>query len=140
MASVDPDDDEIRRFVVQRYGYDPDRHERRHQVIAAVDNKREWNRLLSEASAALKQRRAAGENIAPSEHISGVVLEPGHRRRARNGRLLWRALEHGAGSDPRLADLELPSNMASYSALRPGFFRRRGVFRRLGVFRRRLTD
>ncbi|MBJ7610555.1 MAG: hypothetical protein JF887_14190 [Candidatus Dormibacteraeota bacterium] len=48
MATVDPDDDDIERYVVRRYAHDFRRHERRHQIVAAFDNKREFLRLLGE--------------------------------------------------------------------------------------------
>ena len=111
MAAVNPDDDEIRRYVVRRYAYDPQRHERRHQVIAAVDNEREYRALLKEVDTQLRRRQAAGEEIDPCEHISGVVLEPGYRRLQQNGRLLRRAIQHGADIDELLGHLELPRNV-----------------------------
>jgi GNAT superfamily N-acetyltransferase len=120
MAAVDPDDDEIRRYVVRRYAYDPQRHERHHQVIAAVDNEREYRVLLEEADAQLRRHRAAGEEIEACEHISGVVLEPGHRRLQQNGRLLRRAIQHGADIGEVLEDLELPRNVGVIRAGRPG--------------------
>jgi hypothetical protein len=43
VAEVDPDDDSIRRFIVRHYRYDPDRHERRHVVVAAFDSEREFD-------------------------------------------------------------------------------------------------
>jgi hypothetical protein len=51
MAKVDADDDTIRRFVVQHYRYDPDRHERRPVVIAAFDNEAECEASMHEAQA-----------------------------------------------------------------------------------------
>jgi hypothetical protein len=69
---------------------------------------------MDEAQADLERRRAAGENVHRSEHISGMKLEPGYKRRAQNGRLIFRALSHGAW-DPRLDDLERPPEMSSYS-------------------------
>jgi hypothetical protein len=38
MATVDADDDAIWRYIVRRYAHDPQRHERRHQIVAAFDN------------------------------------------------------------------------------------------------------
>jgi GNAT superfamily N-acetyltransferase len=119
MAAIDPDDDEIRRYVVRRYAYDPQRHERRHQVIAAVDNEREYRAVLKEADTQLRRRRAAGEAIEACEHISGVVLEPGHRRLQQNGRLLRRAIQHGADIDELLRHLELPPNVGVIRAGQP---------------------
>lgn len=112
MAAVDPDDDDIRRYVVRRYVYDPTRHERRHQVVAAFDNKREFLRSIKSLSADLQRRRDAGESGDPREDFTGVTLEPGDRRRQQAGRLLGQAMRHGATlSDAFLDQLELPQGM-----------------------------
>ena len=121
MTRVDPDNDDIRRYVVRRYAYDLQRRERRHQVVAAFDNKREFQALFDEASAQLSRDRAAGNATDPREHYSGVVLEPGDRRRQQNGRLIRKAIARGVNPDALLDDLELPSNVGILRARRrPG--------------------
>ncbi len=42
MATVDPNDDNIKLYVVRLYAYDPEHRERRHQVVAAFDNEQEF--------------------------------------------------------------------------------------------------
>jgi hypothetical protein len=116
VARVDPDDDNLRRYIVRHYRYDPERHERRHVVVAAFDSRREYNGCFQAASAELERRKAAGEEVDPTEHVSGTVHEPGHRRRAANGRLVMRALGHGVAAGPWLDQLEMPSNMAVFGA------------------------
>lgn len=91
MAQVDPDDDDIDRWVVRRYAYDPTRHERRHQVVAAFDNESQFLALLAQSQERLQQRRDAGEDIDVHEHYTGVHLEPRYRQRQENRRLIWRA-------------------------------------------------
>ena len=113
MGSVDLDDDGIRRFVVRRYAYDPERHERRHVVVAVVDNRREFERLFDVLSDELERRRVAGEDVDPREHVSGIVMEPGHLQRQRNAHVLKRAVKHGVWS-PALAELDLPSSVALF--------------------------
>jgi hypothetical protein len=130
VASVDPDDDGLRRYIVRHYRYDPARHERRHVVVAAFDSRREFDACLQAVSEDIAQRRAAGEHVDPGEHVSGVVHEPGSRRRAANGRLVMRALRHGIAPGQWMKDLELPSNMAIYSA-HGRFPRRQGRLGRL---------
>ncbi|HUZ70583.1 MAG TPA: hypothetical protein VMU65_12820 [Candidatus Saccharimonadales bacterium] len=120
MARVDPDDDSIERFVVRRYAYDPERHERRHQVVAAFDNHREYMKLISKLSEDLKRRRAAGESVDPKEHFNGVALEPGYRRRHAAGHLLSSASRHGVSLPDAVMDqLELPSNMGFLRSVSP---------------------
>ncbi len=90
VATVDSDDDNIQRYVVRHYAHDQERHERRHQFVAAFDNEREFLSLLRWLNADLDRRREGGDAIDLSEHYSGVMLEPGYRRRQRNGRILMR--------------------------------------------------
>ncbi|MCW2570892.1 MAG: hypothetical protein JWO88_950 [Frankiales bacterium] len=115
MASVDYDDDGIRRFVVRRYAYDPARRERRHIVVAVLDNKRDFDRVFERYTQELQRRRDDGEPVDPREHISGHVLEPGHLARTANGHLVRRAIERGVYPD-RLRDVELPGNIAVFTA------------------------
>lgn len=113
LVKVDPDDDDIRRYVVRHYDFDPERHERRHRVVAAYDNRREFEETIKARSKELDSRRAADEFINPLEYYSGAVLEPGHKRRADAGRLLKRAIAHNVVlSDATLRGLELPGNVA----------------------------
>jgi hypothetical protein len=113
MAAVDPDDDEIQRYVVRRYAHDPQRHERRHQVVAAFDNEREFRRLLDRLAGDLQGRRDAGEPIDPLEHYTGLMLEPGYRRRQRDGHLLKKAIHHRVSlSEEQIERLDLPGNMS----------------------------
>jgi hypothetical protein len=93
MAVVDPDDDGIRRYVVQRYAYDEARHERRHQVVAAFDNEAECLAHFESLNDEVKQRRASGEHVDPREYVSGTVLEAGHARMQRNARVIRNAIE-----------------------------------------------
>ena len=77
-------DDGIRRFVVRHYRYDPARRERRHVVVAAFDNRREFNACVASVEAEIRNRPAAGEQVESNEHASGIVREPGADRRAAN--------------------------------------------------------
>jgi hypothetical protein len=118
MARIDADDDDLMRYVVRRYAYDPQRRERRHQIIVAFDNEREWVAFLDQAAAQLRQDRAAGLVTDPHDHYTGLVLEPGYRRGQQNGRLIRRAIERGADISAFLAGLDLSSNMAIIRAER----------------------
>ncbi len=124
MALVDPEDDEIERWVVRVYAYDPARHERRHQVIAAFDNEAEFLALVEDRGARLKQHRLAGEQIDPRERLSGVHLEPGYRRRQQNERLIRRAIERGVSGVSVVSlveDSELPPEAGiTWARLSPG--------------------
>lgn len=99
---MDPDDDSIRRFVVSCYRYDPDRHERRHVIVAAFDTKREFKACMEEVDADIRGRQERGEPVEPNEHVMGVELKPGDRRKQQDARLAERALDHGVP----LAELE----------------------------------
>jgi hypothetical protein len=116
VARVDPEDDGLRRYIVRHYRYDPERHERRHVVVAAFDSRREFNACFRAVSREIERRKAAGEQVDPGEHVSGTVHEPGSRRRAANGRLVRRALRHSVAPGPWLDELEMPANMAVFRA------------------------
>jgi hypothetical protein len=119
MARVDPEDDSIRRFIVRRYRYDPERHQRRHVVVAAFDNKREFHVCMWEAERDIERRKNSGEQVDPSEHASGIVHEPGDRRRAANGRLILRAIRHSVSLGPWADELEMPGNIALFHGTAP---------------------
>jgi hypothetical protein len=112
VARVDPEDDDVLRFVVQHYRYDPERHERRHVVVAAFDNEQELLTGMDTVRAEIEGRKSRGELVDPREHASGAVLEPGYRRRAANGHLVMRAMRRGVRPGPWLDELELPSNVS----------------------------
>lgn len=118
MARVDPNDDEIERFVVRHYRYDPDRRERRHVVVAVFDNEPEFVACVENVRAEIDSRRARGEPVDPREHASGLVYEPGYLRRAANGHLVMRAIRHGA-TGPWIDELELPANISVARPERP---------------------
>jgi hypothetical protein len=65
VARVDPENDGVRRFIVRHYRYDPDRHERRHVVVAAFDNKREFLACLEQVRAEIERRKNRGEHVDP---------------------------------------------------------------------------
>lgn len=107
VASVDPDDDSITRYVVWHYRYDPDRNERRNVVVAAFDNPDEWQTEVRNRAADLRARRDRGEDVDPSEKISGVCHEQGHRQRWANGHLVDRAMKRGVAPF-NIMELDLP--------------------------------
>jgi hypothetical protein len=98
MAEVDPDDDEILRFAVCWYRYDPERHERRHCVVAAFDNEGEMLHRMDLEGQALRVRRGRGEAEEVEHIITGRVKRPGNKRKADVDRARRRPLS--LGSDP----------------------------------------
>jgi hypothetical protein len=128
VATVDPDEDSIRRWVVWHYRYDPDRRERRNVVVAAFDNAREFQADIEKRAAQLRLRKERGEDVDPTERISGQMYEPGYRRLQRNAHLLRRAVEHGV-VPARITELDLPSNVGLVRAERRAWGRHRAVSR-----------
>lgn len=110
MASVDPEDDDIRRFVVHHYRYDPERHERRHVLVGAFDNAAEARACLDRVRAGIDRRRETDPAFDGREYVSSGTLEPGDRRRGANSRLLRRTIRHGVAPGDWAQDLELPSS------------------------------
>jgi hypothetical protein len=76
MTRVDPADDNIRRYVVRRYGYDLERLERRHQVVAAFDNEGEFSALIDARKEEVDRQQGTGDELSPNDYYSGVILEP----------------------------------------------------------------
>jgi hypothetical protein len=113
VATVNFADDSIRRFVVRLYAFDPIRRERRHQVVAVVDRRREFENLMDQFSDDLTRRRAAGQDVDAREHYTGSVLEPGDLRRAANARYLKRAVAHGVWPVDA-QELDLPASVAVF--------------------------
>jgi hypothetical protein len=111
VARVDPGDDDIKRFIVCHYRYDPQRRERRHVLVAAFDNEPEFWACMEGVRAEIERRRGRGEPVDPGERASGLLHEPGYLRRAANGHLVMRALHHGVAPGPWLDELDLPSNI-----------------------------
>jgi hypothetical protein len=83
---------------------------------AAFDNEPEYQACAA-AREEIERRRGDGGPVDPREHVSGVVQEPGCRRRAANGRLVWRAIAHGVAPG-RLDGLDLPGNVSFVRAER----------------------
>ena len=92
MATVDPNDDNIKRYVVRSYVYDPERRERRHQVVAAFDNEQEFIALINAQKEEIESRRSVGVGVSPLDYYSGVALEPGYRRHMARQRLVYKAI------------------------------------------------
>ncbi len=113
MASVDPANDSVRRFIVRHYAYDPGRHERRHIVVAAYDNEQEFKDRIGRLSRELKNRKERGEPVDPREHISGTCLEPGEARRRAAVRVVEAAIRHGVA--PPEAALQQARGAAGFS-------------------------
>jgi hypothetical protein len=116
VARVDVEDDGIRRFVVRHYRYDPGRHERRHVVVGAFDDEAQFHASMESVRLDIERRRDAGRHWDRKEHASGVVYEPGDRRRAATGHLLRTMIEHGVDPLPWIDTDDLPSSVALFSA------------------------
>jgi hypothetical protein len=119
VGKVDVGDDSIRRFVVRHYRYDPERHERRHVIVAAFDNEAEFLGLMEAIRGDIERRRSSGAPVDRNEHSSGTVYEPGDCQRAATGHMVRRMLEHGV--DPRrwVELRDLPSSISVFGP-RPG--------------------
>lgn len=86
MGQVDPDDDEVDRWVVWHYRYDVARSERRNVVIATFDNVAEFEDRIEAERSRLSHRKSAGEAEA-TEEITGTHMPAGHQARMRMQRL-----------------------------------------------------
>jgi hypothetical protein len=90
---VDPNDDEIARFVFWHNTFDALRNERRHVVVAAYDNEADFKAAIAPLHEDLLRRRQAG-STHPTEHYGGEWRYPGHevqRQRAKGAKWAFRA-------------------------------------------------
>jgi hypothetical protein len=113
MTLVDPDDDEIWRWVIEHHCFDPGRGERRPVVVAAYDNAQEFERELQRYADRVHREIRAGSRSG-RESVSGRVLHPGYRAEQARAHMVRRAVEHGADPRALMDDGRLPPNMAMF--------------------------
>lgn len=113
MPEVDPGDDSISRWVLHHYRFDTERRQRRNVVVAAYDDEAEYEAALATYRRRIQKEIDSGTRSA-AEHVSGVLLRPGHRAAQARARTLRKAILRGA--DPRRIPLDgpLPSNVAFF--------------------------
>jgi hypothetical protein len=115
MSAVDPEDDDIARWVVHHYRYDPARNERRNVVVAAFDNEQEFHLEIAKLAAELRVGQAAGSRSA-GEQISGVALPVGYLAEAARGHAIKTAMEHSASN--AVTQIQSTGPTGSVTALR----------------------
>lgn len=76
VATVDPDDDDVPRFVVWHFRFDSTRWERRHVPVAAFDNELEYRAEMNRRWADLRNRQRVGD-AEEVELITGSVKPAG---------------------------------------------------------------
>ena len=97
MGAVDPENDDVARWVVHHYRYDSARNERRNVVVAAFDNAKEFDLEIVRRAAELRLEQAAGTRNA-GEQISGIALPVGYLAEAARGHAIKTAIQHGASN------------------------------------------
>lgn len=85
MAEVDPDDDQIDRWIVWHYRFDAVRRERRNVTVAAYDNVSEFEKCMNSHRHRLLAQQASGEAEAV-ETIGGGYKPAGHQARMKESR------------------------------------------------------
>lgn len=85
MGEVDPDDDQIDRWIVWHYRFDAVRRERRNVTVAAYDNVGEFEKSIDDHRRWLAARQTSGE-AESVEHISGGYKAAGHQARMKETR------------------------------------------------------
>ena len=110
---MDPDDDSVRRWVLEHYRFDPHRRQRRNVVVAAYDDQGEFEAAFQEYGDRIQAEIEAGERDC-QERVSGVIWDQGHHAAQAFGRLVQDAVRHGVDPRPLLVDGRLPSNVALF--------------------------
>ena len=78
MSKVDPLDDSLDRWVVQRYRFDAVRSERRNVDEVAFDNEPEFRSYIEHATRRLAEEKSVGR-AEDVEHYLGHHRPPGYR-------------------------------------------------------------
>lgn len=113
MPEVDPHDDAAQRWVLHHYRYDPERRERRHMVMAAYDNQREYDAAFKRLSRLVEAEVSRGVRDR-AEHVTGRVWHPGFHAEQVRGRQVLEAIRRGADPARLLEGASLPASMAVY--------------------------
>ena len=114
MSEVNPDDDTVRRWLIQHYRFDPSRNQRRNVRVAAYDDESESRSELEKYTQKIRSEIAAGTR-SNRETVSGVTFEPGHLAAQARGHEVRKAIEHGVDPEPFLQDGALPHNVSLLS-------------------------
>ncbi|MCP2032404.1 hypothetical protein L1277_002507 [Okibacterium sp. HSC-33S16] len=114
MASVDPTDDSLWRWVLYEYRFDPERNQKRNVVVAAFDNEDEFRRAFDDHLGRLHAELAAGTRSSFGS-VTGRTMPPGHLAAQKRGHDVRRAIEHGVDPAPVLRHGPLPEGMAVLS-------------------------
>jgi len=93
VAEIDPFDDSKVRYVIRRHQFDPNTNHFRWLFEKAYDNRREYEKKLSEAFEELDVRRLVSD-VDPKEQLKGERLKIGHFSSSASRRA--RRLEQGA--------------------------------------------
>jgi hypothetical protein len=80
VAEIDPYDDQIDRWIVWHYRFDPARRQRRNVTVAAYDNVSEFEKCIDAHRHRLLAQQASGEAEAV-ETIGGGYKPAGHQAR-----------------------------------------------------------
>jgi hypothetical protein len=96
MAQVDINDDNIDKFIVWHYRFDPSTSHFRKIPLAAFSSSREAKKLFKFESKALEKRKSAG--LADKrEYISSDQQLHGHKKRAREIRIFRKSIKSQIG-------------------------------------------
>jgi hypothetical protein len=94
MAQIDPDDDNLDRFVVWHYHFVEKQGERKLEAICAFSTRSEAEEEFRSSSDKLIKRQAAGLSD-PREYFTLTYRRPGYKIDARNSRLVVRKMRSG---------------------------------------------
>lgn len=89
LPEVDPHDEAIRRWVVQHYRFDPERHEHRIVTVAAYDNEADFEAAVEALRGVMRARVDSRDRIAPNTSAAWSgrrATRPNRRAGAPSGR------------------------------------------------------
>lgn len=94
MSEIDISDDSLTRFVVKHYKFDRSTKHFVHLELMAFDNKKEFEKKISELGKSLQILQNANK-VSSSEYVYGVIYQPGHFAQTNQMHTVKKMIRHG---------------------------------------------
>ena len=92
MTQIDPEDDNLDRFIVWHYHFIEEHGERKLEAVCAFTTRSEADREFGDRSAQLLERQAAGL-ADPREYVTFSFRRRGYKEDVRNSRLVLKKMK-----------------------------------------------
>jgi hypothetical protein len=107
VPEIDISDDSLTRFVVKHYKFDRSTKHFNHLELIALDNKKEFDKKISELGKSLQILQNANE-VSSKEHIYGVIYQPGHFAQTNQMHIVKKMIRHGVNPNAYFSQNRTP--------------------------------